>query len=64
VNHEVLTGDERRFVAGLAGFAFAVEHIEIGAHELLVRVARHAGDGETVAASRRTWPTTGLPHSA
>ena len=32
----------------LAGFAFAFEHIEIGGHEQLKRVARRAGDDETV----------------
>jgi len=34
--------------AKLAGFAFAFEHIEIGAHEQLKRVAARAGDDETV----------------
>jgi ferritin-like metal-binding protein YciE len=33
----------------LAAFAFALEHLEIGGYELLVRVARRAGDEETVA---------------
>jgi ferritin-like metal-binding protein YciE len=33
--------------AKLAGFAFAFEHLEIGAYEQLKRVARRAGDGET-----------------
>ena len=28
-------------------FAYAVEHLEIGAYEQLTRVARLAGDGET-----------------
>ncbi len=32
----------------LAGFAFAFEHVEIGAYELLKRVAQRAGDRETV----------------
>lgn len=34
--------------AKLAGFAFAFEHIEIGGHEHLKRVAARAGDDETV----------------
>jgi ferritin-like metal-binding protein YciE len=33
----------------LAGFAFAFEHLEIGAYEQLRRVAERAGDGETAA---------------
>ena len=33
--------------AKLAGFAFAFEHLEIGAYEQLKRVAAHAGDLET-----------------
>jgi ferritin-like metal-binding protein YciE len=33
--------------AKLAGFAFAFEHLEIAAYELLQRVARRAGDEET-----------------
>jgi ferritin-like metal-binding protein YciE len=35
--------------AKLAGFAYAFEHLEIGAYELLRRVAQRAGDSETVA---------------
>ncbi|HEU5061960.1 MAG TPA: DUF892 family protein [Solirubrobacterales bacterium] len=35
--------------AKLAGFSYAVENLEIAAYELLLRVARRAGDQETVA---------------
>jgi ferritin-like metal-binding protein YciE len=35
--------------AKLAGFAFAFEHLEIAAYELLSRVAQRAGETETVA---------------
>jgi ferritin-like metal-binding protein YciE len=37
----------------LAGFAFAFEHLEIAAYELLGRVAARAGDEETVAVAER-----------
>ena len=39
--------------AKLAGFAFAFEHLEIAAYELLRRVAERAGDQETVATTDR-----------
>lgn len=39
--------------AKLAGFAFAFEHLEIAAYELLRRVAERAGDGETVTTAER-----------
>jgi ferritin-like metal-binding protein YciE len=39
--------------AKLAGFAFAFEHLEIAAYELLSRTAERAGDDETVATAQR-----------
>ena len=39
--------------AKLAGFAYAFEHLEIAAYELLRRVAERAGDQETVATAER-----------
>ncbi len=39
--------------AKLAGFAFAFEHLEIAAYELLRRVAERAGDADTVAVAER-----------
>jgi ferritin-like metal-binding protein YciE len=42
--------------AKLAGFAYAFEALEIGAYELLARIARRAGDDETVAVAERIIP--------
>jgi ferritin-like metal-binding protein YciE len=39
--------------AKLAGFAYAFEALEVGAYELLSRVARRAGDAETAAVAER-----------
>jgi ferritin-like metal-binding protein YciE len=39
--------------AKLAGFAFAFEHLEIAGYEQLKRVARRAGDEETVRVAER-----------
>jgi ferritin-like metal-binding protein YciE len=44
-----MAGDEDT-PAKLAGFAYAFEHLEIAAYELLGRVARRVGDEETMAA--------------
>ena len=39
--------------AKLAAFAYAFEHLEIGAYEQLRRVARRAGDAQTASAAER-----------
>src|SRR5919108_259949 len=42
--------------AKLAGFAYAFEAVETGAYELLMRVARRAGDEETATIAERILP--------
>jgi ferritin-like metal-binding protein YciE len=39
--------------AKLAGFAYAVEYLEVGAYEMLRRVAERAGDRETASVAER-----------
>jgi ferritin-like metal-binding protein YciE len=53
LNWGVFFGAQPDTPAKLAGFSYAVEHLEIAAYELLKRVARRAGDEETVALADR-----------
>ncbi len=48
LNWGVFFAAEPDTAAKLAGFAYAVENLEVAAYELLLRVARRAGDEETV----------------
>jgi ferritin-like metal-binding protein YciE len=49
-------GSQPDTTAKLAGFAFAFEHLEIAAYELLKRVAQRCGDAETVAMAEEIIP--------
>jgi ferritin-like metal-binding protein YciE len=53
LNVGVFFGAQPDTPAKLAGFAFAFEHLEIAAYELLRRVAERAGDEQTVQDARR-----------
>ena len=53
VNLGAFFGAQPDTPAKLAGFAFAFEHLEIAAYELLRRVADRAADEETVAVAER-----------
>jgi ferritin-like metal-binding protein YciE len=53
VNVGAFFGAQPDTPAKLAGFAFAFEHLEIAAYELLQRVALRAGDEETVRVAER-----------
>ncbi len=53
LNWGIFFGAQVDTPAKLAGFAYAFEHLEIAAYELLKRVAVRAGDDETVAMAER-----------
>jgi ferritin-like metal-binding protein YciE len=53
LNWGMFFGSQPDTPAKLAGFAYAVEHLEAGAYELLLRVADRAGDGSTAELARR-----------
>jgi ferritin-like metal-binding protein YciE len=53
VNMGAFFGAQPDTPAKLAGFAFAFEHLEVAAYELLLRVARRAGDEDTVRVAAR-----------
>jgi ferritin-like metal-binding protein YciE len=52
----VFFGAQRDTPVKLAGFAYAFEHLEIAAYELLRRVAERAGDPETAAMAQQILP--------
>jgi UDP-glucose 4-epimerase len=51
LNLSAFLGAQPDSTTKLAGFAFAFEHLEVAAYELLQRVAPRAGDGDVVAAA-------------
>ena len=51
INWGMFFGAQPDTPAKLAAFSYAFEHLEVGAYELLRRVAVRAGDGETEAAA-------------
>jgi nucleoside-diphosphate-sugar epimerase/ferritin-like metal-binding protein YciE len=51
LNLSAFLGAQPDTTTKLAGFAFAFEHLEVAAYELLQRVAARAGDEEVVAAA-------------
>jgi ferritin-like metal-binding protein YciE len=53
VNLGAFFGAQPDTPAKLAGFAFAFEHLEVAAYELLRRVAERAGDHETARLAAR-----------
>ena len=53
VNMGAFFGGQPDTPAKLAGFAFAFEHLEVAAYELLRRVAERAGDEETARVANR-----------
>jgi len=56
INLGMFFGAQADTPAKLAAFAYAFEHLEIAAYELLMRVAARAGDEQTLAAVRAILP--------
>jgi ferritin-like metal-binding protein YciE/nucleoside-diphosphate-sugar epimerase len=75
INLAAFFGAQPDTTTKLAGFAFAFEHLEIAAYELLKRVAERAGDEQVVSAAKEilaeeraeakkiaaTWDRPGVP---
>ena len=53
LNWSLFFGAQPDTPAKLAGFAYAFEHLEIAGYEQLIRVARRAGDADTVSTAER-----------